>query len=482
MKDLLSKKVAVLGLGIEGIALVDFLIGNVKSLTVLDQYSTDELKKRNEGNKDVARILDDDQIVKKLGSTYLENLEDFDIIFRSPGVNFKLTELNEAQNHGVEISTQIKLFFELCPCMIIGVTGTKGKGTTSSLITEILKSHFEAQSSKLEAQGLSPAVYLAGNIGYPAISFLSELRKEDVVVLELSSFQLADLNKSPDIAVVTNLTIDHLDYHKDQEEYHNAKFNILKYQTKDSFAILNAESTFGTENLSQIKSTKLYFSGTGARSDSNAIIEDKDGVGVVVLDPHNRRIEVCRQGQIKLLGRHNLENIAAAALVADVLNIETEIVKKAVKNFMGLPHRLEFVRELNGAKFINDSFATNPGPTIAAIKSFSQDKILILGGSTKGADFTELAEVISASNVKAVIVIGDESEKILKAIEKAKYQGMVYEAGYSLTDAVRLTKVESSPGDIVLFSPACASFDMFKNYKDRGEKFRKEVNLLKADE
>ena len=455
--NLQDKKVAVLGMGMEGLALVDFLINKECALSALDKLSAEEIDKRlNEEEQIIFKnVLGNEKIVKIFGDNYLDNLSGFDIIFRSPGISFNNQKIQEVKNKGVIISSQIKLFFDLCPSKIIGVTGTKGKGTTASLIYEILKKD-------------SRSVYLAGNIGHPAISLVPKLTSDDIVILELSSFQLMDLENSPQIAVVTNLLVDHLDYHENEGEYRRSKESIVKYQGQNDFAVLNKKSTFDQGVLSELKSSIKYF---GSQEDIEVNVTENS----VILDPQNRNIKICDKENIELFGHHNLENIAAATIVSDILGIDVEATKEVVKNFKGLPHRIEFVIEINGVKFINDSFATNPEPTMAAIDSFSEDKILILGGSSKGADFTKLAKKISSSNIKAVILMGDEADKIKQALITASYSGHINKGLSNIEEIVKAAREEASTGDVIILSPACASFGLFNNYKDRGEKFKTAV-------
>jgi UDP-N-acetylmuramoylalanine--D-glutamate ligase len=366
---------------------------------------------------------------------------------------------------------------ELCPCKIIGVTGTKGKGTTASLIFAILKRKLEGQQI---ADNGPMNVYLAGNIGYPAISLIPQLMADDIVVLELSNFQLADFDRSPQIVVFTNLGIDHLDYHNDIDEYREAKFNILKYQTKDDYAVLNLDSTYPKEKLSNIKSEKIFFTkNITSTTDCSAGVRRSDhGLNEVVLKKNNIWEKICDEHGIKLSGRHNLENIAAASIVADILNVDLAEVRFAVKEFVGLHYRLEFIKEMDGVKFFNDSFATNPGPTMAAVDSFDENKIMILGGSSKNADFSELADKISKTNVTAIILLGVEAPRIELALKEANCGAKIFTGFSDLKQAVLQAKNIAVKGDIVIFSPACASFDMFKNYKDRGEKFNQIVDNL----
>lgn len=470
--DIENKNVAIFGLGIEGLALVDFLKDKNCRITLFDQKSEDELLKSAEGDIKVKieSAISDPDITCRLGNNE-NDLSGFDIIFRSPGINPNNSDIVKARSAGVEISSQIKLFFDLCPCKIIGVTGTKGKGTTASLIYSILKKNYQPPTTDYQ-----PNAYLAGNIGTPAITLIPELKSDDIVILELSSFQLIDLEKSPHIAVVTNLDVDHLDYHKDAEEYRKAKFNILAHQTSGDSAVLNLESTFTQDWISKLESSNEYFSGFDKKA--KAFIENEDGLDRVMLNKEGLRVKICDQNGIKLLGKHNLQNIAAAAITADILGVDPKIITEAVSNFAGLPHRLEPVGEIDNVKYINDSFATNPGPTMAAIDSFDQSKILILGGSSKGADFARLAEKIAQNKVRAVVLIGDEADKIKRALLKKDYEGKILSGGNTMAQIVATAKNIAESGDIVVFSPACASFDMFKNYKDRGEQFKSSIALL----
>lgn len=471
INDFSDKSIAILGIGMEGIALIDFLSDKVREITIFDQRSAEELIKKAEPEllSKTKAILKDSDVVKVLGQSLDQaDLDDFNIIFRSPSVPYNHPKLVEARKAGRTVSSQIKLFFELCPCRIIGVTGTKGKGTTASLISEILK----------KTKNYSD-VYLAGNIGIPAITLIPSLKKDDIVILELSNFQLADMVQSPQIAVVTNLGTDHLDYHATREEYVDAKFNILKYQSENDICILNRESTF--DDLTGMKSKKIYFSNKGDRDQADAVIVRKDGLDELQIRIGENWVKVCDQSEINLAGRHNLENIAAASIVGTVLGVSIDDIKEAVRHFEGLPFRLDFIREISGVRYYNDSFATNPGPTIAAIDAFAEDKIMIFGGSSKNADFTDLAQKVSESNVVSVILIGAERERIKQALLLANFKGYIVEAK-SLEEVVVEAANIAKAGSVVIFSPACASFDMFKNYKDRGKKFGQAVLDFKDNE
>lgn len=410
-----EKKVAILGYGLEGQDAERYFKNQKSNIKILDQ---------------------------KISSDYLNNLKDFDLIVRSPGVYRYLPEIVKAEKAGVEITSGVKLFFEECPGKIIGVTGTKGKGTTSSLIYEILKN-------------AGKDVYLVGNIGKPYLELLPKLTKDSFVVMELSSFQLIDLTKSPDIAVVLNITLDHMDWHKDKEEYINAKKNIVRYQSVSDFAIINSE----------YEVSKSF---------------SKDTCGKVIFFS-KKDLENKYKERLLIRGEHNLENIAAAVSVAKVLKIKEDIILKTVQSFKGLEHRLELVKEINGVTFYNDSFATGPQPTIAAIRSFTEPITLILGGSDKGLNYDELGkEVACNKQVNKIIVIGQVGPMIIRSLNNAGFRGSIINLKLkSMVKIVENAFRNTHCGGVVLLSPAAASFDMFENYKDRGKQFKKAVQNLK---
>jgi UDP-N-acetylmuramoylalanine--D-glutamate ligase len=461
-----NKKVAVLGLGIEGIALAKFLELKCQSITLLDRATEEELMARDDA-KALLELIQNNNFEKKLGPDYMDNLSDYEVVYRTPGIPYLDPKIQEAIKRGALIGSQIKLFFDLCSCPIIGVTGTKGKGTTSSLIFEMLK-----------AGGKN--TFFAGNIGHPAINLIDELKSTDIVVLELSSFQTQDLTKSPHIAVVINITVDHLNYHKDEREYVAAKESIVKYQRSDDYAIINQDYLTSFEFASLTPGKIYFFSGRNSVDEGAFVRKSQIGsFGEVVLRTEAKDEVICRGDEVNLVGPHNLENIAAASLAAFISGVSIQDISKTAKEFSPLPHRIEFVREIEGVKFYNDSYATNPDPTMAAIRSFTEEKILILGGSSKGAAFDELAREIVISNVAGVVLIGDEALNIRNSLVKLNFDGEIFDAGKDFSLAVRNARKMAKSGDVVIFSPSCASFDMFKNYKDRGNKFKEVVAGLK---
>lgn len=453
MEKFKNKNIAVLGFGIEGMSVCDFLIDSASHITVLDE------KKRADFDEKVIKDYESKGITFLLGK--IEDLTGFDIVFRSPGFHPDLPFLKAAREKGVEITSATKLFFDLCPCPIIGVTGTKGKGTTSTLIYEMLK-----------LEGFD--VYLGGNIGTPPLSFLDKLKPDSKVVLELSSFQLIDLTKSPHIAVMLMTTSEHLDYHPDVYEYINAKRNIFRYQTENDFAIVNRD--YPASNESDIHSNgKIYKVsreqgvGDGSYIKNNGIYLKMEGV----------EQEIIKTKELALRGAHNWENACAAVVAAFLAGANVKSIVSVLKSFKGLEHRIELVKTVKGVSYYDDSFSTTPETAIAAIESFSEPKILILGGSSKNSDFKELGEIISESDsIKAIIGIGVEWNRIKQEVGSLKSEVRVIEDCKNMEEVVQKAAETGEVGDVVLLSPACASFDMFKSYKDRGEQFKEEVNKL----
>lgn len=442
-------KIAVVGYGVEGKSVVKYFVKHKADITVCDINGS--IKKEQPESP---------HIHFKLGPHYLENLHEFDLIFRSPGIPYLKREFDSVRG---KLTSATKYFFEKCPCKIVGVTGTKGKGTTASLINVILSSSKDVGK-----------VFLGGNIGASPLDFLDELKPDDIVILELSSFQLQDLGKSPHIAVVLGISEDHLDHHKDFDEYVEAKKNIVKFQGAADFAVLDADNEISNSFVKGAKAKVFKVSLKPLEADGCFIRVDK-----LIFKHGKTGIIFGEKNHVGLIGEHNLKNILAAGAVANLLGAPIEIIEKAVREFKGLPHRIEFVGENNGAKFYNDSASTNPTTTIAALRAFSTPTILIAGGSEKNADFSPLGEEIAKrKNIKTVILMGQTRGKIEDAIEKACVKSPRPDAPIELITAdsymesFMVAKMLAVEGDVVLLSPACASFDMFKNYVERGEIFR----------
>ena len=447
----LNKKIAILGLGLESIDLLNWLKKNSKncSITIFDE------------NKDVKKLAKG-KYQFSLGNNYLKNgLTNFDIIFRSPGFYRLNQELIKAEKSGVEITSPTKLFFRLCKAKIIGITGTKGKGTTTTLINEILKN--SGQKS-----------YIAGNIGKPALNLLDKLTKNDWICLELSSFQLQDLNISPHLAVVLNITSEHLNVHQTTQEYRESKLNLITYQKKSDLAIINADYET-TKELASLTQGKSYFFSRQKKVNGCYVQNNQ-----ILLNINNQITTIGQADLLLLRGSHNRENITAAITAAYLAGADIESIKQTVFSFKGLKHRLQLIKEVNGVTFYNDSFSTTPETAIAALKSFSEPMTIILGGSYKGSDYTILGkEIIKTINLKNIILIGEMAGEIKKAIKKAGHsKAKIIYKPRNMTKIVNFAFKASDKGDVVVLSPACASFDMFKNYKDRGEQFIKAVNSL----
>ncbi len=389
---------------------------------------------------------------KKLSKDYLKNLEQFDVVFRSPGVPYNLPELKMARKSGVKFLSATKLFFDYCPTKnIIGITGTKGKGTTSTLLYEILK-----------AAGFD--VYLAGNIGKSPLEILPKLKPSSWVILELSSFQLQDLEKSPRIGVVLDVFPDHQDAHLNLKEYYDAKTNVARHQKKNDVIFF-----FAANKLSRWTANK----GDGKK---NSVSEN----GFSIFEP----------ADLKIRGHHNFKNAVMAATVARKLGIPNKIIAKTARAFRGLPHRLEFIKKIGGVSFYNDSASTNPHTSATAIRAFpDEQKILIAGGQDKGLNYKPLAQALKNSNTTLMVLFGENKNKIAKSLARIKNRELRIKHVGSLKQAIRLSyrfaknllhsKFYILNSATIIFSPGAASFDMFKNYADRGEQFKKIVKALK---
>ena len=400
----------------------------------------------------------------EIGEYNLSRLNGFDIVFRSPSVLPTREELVTAANKGAIITSEIEMVLKLAPCKIIGVTGTEGKTTTTSIIYEILKS-----SGK--------NCFLGGNIGKPIFTEIKNMKPEDIVVLELSSFQLMGMEVSPDISVVTNMYPDHLNIHSSYEEYQQAKKNIFLHQNENGVVILNYDNEITRKFADEVKSNLVYFSSL-QKLKNGYVYDRKDET--IKRYANGKSENILKKQEIKLRGIHNYENICAAlAATASIVDEKSQI--KAIKEFNGVEHRLEFVRELNGVKYYNDSIGTSPASTIAGLNAFDENIILLAGGSDKGLDYTEIGETI-AKKVRVLLLTGPTAEKIENAtklaMNKAGKETVEIIHCKDLQEAVSTANEKAKSGEIVLMSPASASFDAFKNFIERGIKFKEFVNNL----
>jgi len=450
-----NKKVAIIGLGVSNIPLIDYLYNLGSEITLFNNKPIEEL------DKNVMDKIYEYKLKFSFGEKYLSKLIGFDVIFRSPSCRPDLPEIQKEVDRGAILTSEIELVLELCPGTTIGITGSDGKTTTTSLIYEILKEE-------------NLKCYLGGNIGIPLFTKISEMKPEDYVVLELSSFQLMTMNVSPNVAVITNVTPNHLDIHKSYEEYINSKANIFKYQKENDLLVLNNENEI-TKNFAKYANGRLTFFSSKTKLDYGVILDND----IIKICDGGLRRHIVDTKNIKLRGIHNSENICTAiAATKDLVSVDSQI--KAITNFSGVKHRLEFVKEINGAKWYNDSIGTSPARTIAGLNSFSENIILIAGGYDKHLDYTPIAKPI-IENVGSLILLGQTAQKIKNAVEfelkNSNKELNIYEVE-TLEKAVIKAKEICKKGDVVLFSPASASFDMFKNFEERGNKFKQIVNNL----
>ncbi len=400
-------------------------------------------------------------VTLRLGEGYLSKLSDFDIVFRTPGIDYTKPEIQAAVHEGVEITSEIEMFFKLCPAHTIGVTGSDGKTTTTTLIARAL----EEAGKK---------VHLGGNIGRPLFPIIEEVREDDWAVVELSSFQLTSMRQSPDTAVVTNLSPNHLDHHKDMQEYVDAKRNILLYQNENGEAVLNAENAITREMSADVKGKLRWFSrknpvGSGAYIDENNRLIFVDGGG---------KVDVMDLMALKLPGAHNRENVTtAAAAILPVVGVEA--FRRAAEKFTGVEHRIELTHEKDGVRWYNDSIGTSPTRTIAGLRSFEQKLILIAGGYDKKISYAPLAPEI-VEHVQHLLLCGDTAGKILEEIEKIGYDKneLTVETLPDLEHCVARAYEIAVRGDVVLMSPASASFDRYPNFEERGRHFKMLVSAL----
>ena len=449
------RKVAVIGLGVSNIPLLDYLYEKKAQVTVFDERSIDEIP------QDIITKINTYEFKYSFGKNCLENLKGFNIIFRSPSCLPTKPELQEEANRGAIVTTEVEMLMEMCPCKIIGVTGSDGKTTTTSMINAIL-------------QKAGYNTFLGGNIGTPLFTRLPEIKPDDIVVLELSSFQLMNMHVSPDIAVITNITPNHLNIHKDYEEYIEAKKNIFKYQDENGILILNYDNDITRSCYQEAKGKVVYFS-SKTKLD-NGFIVDED----IIKECEDKvRKHILNTEEVILRGNHNFQNIATALAATKTL-VDTDVAVQAIKEFKPVEHRIEFIREINDVKWYNDSASSSPTRTLSGINAFKENIILIAGGYDKNLDYEPLAKPI-LDKVSTLILIGQTAEKIFDVVkseaEKQDKKIDIYMCD-SLEQTIDIAKKSAKKGDVVLFSPASASFDMFKNFADRGEKFKNLVNNI----
>ena len=449
------RKVAIIGLGVSNIPLLDYLYEKKANVTIFDE------REYNQIPKDVNEKISKYGFVLHFGKNCLQYLKNFNVIFRSPSCLPTKPELVEEANRGALVTTEVELLMKMCPAKIIGITGSDGKTTTTSLINSIL-------------QKAGYTTFLGGNIGTPLFTKLPEITPQDIVVLELSSFQLMGMEVSPQIAVITNITPNHLNIHKDYQEYIDAKKNIFKYQNEDGLLVLNYDNEITKECAKEANGKVIFFS-SKTKLD-NGYIVDED---VIKECDDKVRKHILNTEDVILRGNHNYQNIATAiATTSSLVDIETAV--KAIKEFKPVEHRIEFVEEIDGVKWYNDSASSSPSRTLSGINAFKEDIVLIAGGYDKNLDYTPLAKPI-VDKVETLILIGQTSGKIYEVVKNELEEENKHLDIYmceTLEETIPIAKKNASKGDVVLFSPASASFDMFKNFADRGNKFKELVRKM----
>lgn len=446
-----NKNVAVVGIGVSNIPLINFLLKLGAKVTAFDRKTKEELG-------DVFNNFVSKGVKLELGENYLDNLTGFEVVFKTPSMRIDCDALVKVKNEGAYVTSEMEEFVRYCKGKVYAITGSDGKTTTTSIVAKLL-----------ETEGYR--TWVGGNIGTPLFSRIEEVEDGHMVVLELSSFQLMTMNSPVDVAIVTNLTPNHLDMHKGMEEYIDSKKNVFLYQNETDVLVVNRENdiTFGFE-----KEAKGYV----REFSSKRIIENgayyKEGK--LYLEGN----EVCEKDNIIIKGMHNVENYLAA-FIATKDDVKIETMKNVAESFGGVEHRCEFVREIDGVKYYNDSIASTPTRTVAGLRAFEKKVILIAGGYDKHIPFEPLAED-GYPYIKEVIILGATKFKIKEAFEKLKIEKGIEIPTIivdSLEEAVEVSRKISTEGDVVTLSPACASFDMFPNFMVRGNKFKEIVNIIK---
>ena len=445
-----GKKTAVVGIGISNTPLINFLLELGAQVSAFDRKNEDQLG-------EIAKEFKEKGVNLVLGETYLDKLSGFDVVFKTPSMRIDSPALIRAKKEGAYITSEMEEFVRYCPSKIYGITGSDGKTTTTTLVYNMLTE-----------EGYK--TWVGGNIGTPLFTKIEEIKAEDRVVLELSSFQLMTMNVSPEVAIVTNLSPNHLDIHKDMDEYVDSKKNIFKYQEECDLLVLNKDNEITNAMVHESNGRVTLFS-----------IKEDIGQGGYFKDNklYINTKEVCDLNEIKIKGMHNVENLLAAFCAVSE-DVDISSMRKVATTFTGVEHRCEFVREINGVKYYNDSIASSPSRTVAGLRAFEKPVILIAGGYDKKIPFEPLAEE-GYTKIKTLILIGDTKYKIKETfdnvISKKNLQIPIIIED-TLESAIYKAKEVAVDGDIVTLSPACASFDMFANFEIRGNAFKEIVERI----
>lgn len=451
LHSLRNKRVAVIGIGVSNRPLIDLLLSRGIHVTACD-------KKERAALGALADELEGRGCHLQLGEGYLSNL-DQDLIFRTPGMRPDLPQLQEAVRRGSILTSEMEAFFEVCPCPIIAVTGSDGKTTTTTIISELLKED-------------GYRVHLGGNIGHPLLAETGEMLSEDIAVLELSSFQLMTMQQSPQIAVITNLAPNHLDVHKDFEEYISAKENIFTHQSSQCVCVFNLDNEI-TAHCAEKAHGEVRFFSRNNQPENGVYLKD----GIIFEASAGRITPIIAADEILLPGIHNVENFMTAfAAVRGLVCYET--MRKIARTFGGVEHRIELIRTRNGVRWYNDSIASSPSRTIAGLRSFSEKVIMIAGGKDKGIPYDILGPEIN-EHVKLLLLCGPTSDVIrASTVQADNYAGLEIIDVSDYKEAVSIADARSDAGDVVILSPASTSFDRFANFMERGRVFKEIVNAL----
>lgn len=454
-EDIKNKRIAFIGTGVSNNDVIRLFLKKRLDVTVCD-------RKERDGWADLADEFEAAGARLSTGENYLAPIFESDIVFRAPGVYYHMPELEKARAAGVTVTSEMEVFFDLCPCKIYAITGTDGKTTTTTITSEIL-----ARSGR--------TVHKGGNIGRALLPIIEEIKPEDAAVVELSSFQLISMRRSPDCAAVTNIYPDHLNVHKSMEEYVGAKKNLILHQNAFSRAVLNMDNA-DCDGLSEYVRGELYkFSVKGKPLHGSYL----DGDGWLCFTDGKGVEKIVHKDEIKIPGMHNVENYLAAISLLHG-EVTKEAVAAAAREFGGVEHRIEFVRELGGVRYYNDSIATSPVSVIAGLNAFGRRIIVIAGGSDKKLDYGQLAEPIN-TYVKTLVLLGETADSIEAAVRAyPKYDPDVCRIirVKTMEEAVHAARDAAESGDIVTLSPASASFDMYKNFEERGRHYKGIVNGL----
>ena len=454
LTSLNGKRIALIGIGRSNVPLISLFSSYGAKVVACDRRSFEELG-------EFATIAQESGVTLSLGENYLDDI-DVDIVLRTPGMKYYLDSLVKMRNNGVVVTSEMELFFDLCPCKIIGITGSDGKTTTTTIISEILK-----KSGK--------TVHLGGNIGKPLLPDIEKIKSTDIAVVELSSFQLISMRKSPDISIVTNIEPNHLDIHKDMQEYVDSKKNVIVHQNAFSTAVLNLDNTLSNSFSYDVRGELRKFSRSSEVFNGCYL----DGENIVYSE-FGKKTTIMSIKDIKIPGMHNVENFMTAISAVWGL-VDVEDIVDVAKSFCGVAHRAEFVRELNGVRYYNDSIASSPTRTACGTLSLYDEKILLIcGGYDKNLDYTDLGSLI-CKKVKHLVLLGATADKIETAVNNSaefKDCGINIVRVSSMEEAVKKSSELAVDGDIVSMSPASASFDTYKDFEQRGNHFNQLVNEL----